>query len=372
MNIFNAQNERIKRQYYTYLEQSDGKLPVTVDQVAAAIADFEKSIGFKEFKAFNVQHAIDYKANLLLQKSLSTGNPLSISTVHARLMALKKFVQWLWGQPGYKSRIRLQDWNYFNLTNNDTRKAHAVRERDVPTMEQIRQALGSMPTSSEFQMRDKAIFAAAILTGARDGALATFSIKHVDLEKRLVHQDGREVRTKNAKTFTSSFFPVGDDIENVVMDWIRFLVTEKGFGPSDPLFPPTQIKRGASGGFEAVGFKREHWKDAGHIRKVFKQAFEGAGLPYFNPHSIRKTLVLYGATLRLDQDEVKAWSQNMGHDHVATTFNSYGKISHERQTQIFDRLRMTTVKSELATRERSDEEIALAYLTKIVEKGNFH
>jgi hypothetical protein len=33
-------------------------------------------------------------------------------------------------------------------------------------------------------------------------------------------------------------------------------------------------------------------------------------------------------------EEFKAWSQNMGHDGVLTTFTSYGEVSRERQARI--------------------------------------
>jgi hypothetical protein len=33
-------------------------------------------------------------------------------------------------------------------------------------------------------------------------------------------------------------------------------------------------------------------------------------------------------------EEFKAWSQNMGHEGVLTTFTSYGEVSRERQARI--------------------------------------
>ena len=51
---------------------------------------------------------------------------------------------------------------------------------------------------------------------------------------------------------------------------------------------------GVSGGFESDGLDRKHWKNAAAIRKIFKAAFEQAGLPYFNPHSFRDTLAALG------------------------------------------------------------------------------
>ena len=43
--------------------------------------------------------------------------------------------------------------------------------------------------------------------------------------------------------------------------------------------------------FEAQGLKRAHWSNANPIRTIFKETFIQAGLPYFNPHSFRNTLV---------------------------------------------------------------------------------
>jgi integrase len=58
------------------------------------------------------------------------------------------------------------------------------------------------------------------------------------------------------------------------------------------------------------------------------------GLPYFNPHSFRKTLALLGGRICKTPEEYKAWSQNLGHDHVLTTFSSYGDVSSYRQAEI--------------------------------------
>jgi len=57
-------------------------------------------------------------------------------------------------------------------------------------------------------------------------------------------------------------------------------------------------------------------------------------LPYFNPHSFRKTLVLLGQRTCRTPEEFKAWSQNLGHDSVLTTFCSYGTLDAHRQAEI--------------------------------------
>ena len=61
-----------------------------------------------------------------------------------------------------------------------------------------------------------------------------------------------------------------------------------------------------NGQFSTGGLKREHWKTARSIGRVFRLAFEAAGLPYFNPHSFRKTLARVGEDLRTTAKEFKA------------------------------------------------------------------
>ena len=108
----------------------------------------------------------------------------------------------------------------FQPSANDERIAKAAREKPVATVEQIRRVLSSMPTGTDVEKRDRALIAFTLLTGARDNAIASMSLKHVDLARRTVFQDARDVRTKNRKTFTTWFFPVGTDVEAIVVDWI--------------------------------------------------------------------------------------------------------------------------------------------------------
>jgi integrase len=106
-------------------------------------------------------------------------------------------------------------------------------------------------------------------------------------------------------------------------------------GLDDPLFPATKIVVGDTRHFEAAGLDRKHWSSAGPIRKIFKDAFAAAGLPYFNPHSFRKTLALLGGQICKSPEYYKAWSQNLGHENVLTTFSSYGDVARHRQAEIF-------------------------------------
>jgi integrase len=338
MKKHHPENERMKRAYFAYLEEARRMSPQSVDQVAAAIAGFEVSTGQKCFRTFHVEQARAFKRKLLEATNPETGKPLAKATIHARLMTLKNFFQWLAGRPGYR-RITYSDAEYFNPSANDSRVATARRERPIPSIEQIRHVLSCMPYATAIEKRDRALVAFTLISGARDNAIASLSLKHVDPLTRSVFQDARDVRTKNRKTFTSWFFPVGNDLEAIVTDWIAYLTGELLFGPADPLFPATLVSLSEDGAFKATGIERRHWKTAAPVRQIFRDAFTRAGLPYFNPHSFRHTLAMLGEQLCTTPETFAAWSQNLGHENVSTTLTSYGKVPSHRQAKIIGDLR---------------------------------
>lgn len=339
MPTHNAQNERIKRQYFAYLKEARRHGEQTIDALAKALNRFEVYTKFRDFKKFHFEQAIGFKKHLADQRTKQTGTKLSKATLNGTLAHLKRFFQWLAGQPGYKSRISYSDADYFNLSEKDMRVATAHRDQKCPTLEQVKHAIAQMPEGTEIERRNKALMAFTILTGARDSAIASMKLKHVDLSSNSVYQDAREVKTKFSKTFTTYFFPVGEEVLDIVQSWVQYLREEKLWGNDDPLFPATRVEPGPSMQFEAVGLDRKHWSNATAIRTIFRGAFTQAGLDYFNPHSFRNTLVQLGETLCKSPEEFKAWSENLGHEKVLTTFFSYGEVGTRRKGEIMKALR---------------------------------
>jgi site-specific recombinase XerD len=159
MTKHNPENERIKRQYFAYLKEAKRHSEPTVDAAAKALHRFEEYTRFQNFKVFHTQKAIAFKNYLAEQKGLRSGEKLSKATLYATLMQLKRFFQWLASQPGYKSRIQYSDAEYFNLSDKETRIATAQREPRVPTLEQIKHVLKTMPTGTEIERRNRALVA---------------------------------------------------------------------------------------------------------------------------------------------------------------------------------------------------------------------
>ena len=360
----NPDNERIKHKYFSFLKDAMRQSEPTIDGVAKALARFEDYNKYLDFKTFRHEQASGFKKHLIEQKNQRKDIKLSKSTLHTTFAHLKRFFEWLAREQGYKSRIRYSDAQYFNTSSKDMQVATARRTQKAPTLEQIKHVINLMPINTEIEQRNRALIAFTLLTGARDGAIASVKLKHINLDEDYFFQDARDVKTKFSKTFMTFFFPVGDEIKQIVVDWIAFIKTEKLWGNDDPLFPMTNISIGASQQFEVNGLKREHWSSASPIRTVFKEAFAKADLPYFNPHSFRNTLVQLGQSKCKTPEAFKAWSQNLGHEGVLTTLYSYGEVSMQRQAEILNKLGHPEQNKQLI-----DNDLADAIVQKLMSKG---
>ncbi|HYU45925.1 MAG TPA: hypothetical protein VEK84_07075 [Terriglobales bacterium] len=61
--------------------------------------------GNRDFRKFHVEQAVAFRRQLSEATNTATGKPLSQATLLQTLNALRAFVLWLAGQPGYRSRI---------------------------------------------------------------------------------------------------------------------------------------------------------------------------------------------------------------------------------------------------------------------------
>ena len=330
----NAANERIKRDYFHFLAEAKGRDSATIDRVAKSLARFEDSTGHKDFKRFHREQAMAFKRRLGGQVNARTSEKLSKATVHSTLREVKTFFEWLAREPGYRSHISFPDADYLSPNEKDVAIARARRERPFPSLEQVEAVLAAMPAANALERRDRALVAFTTITGARVDALRTFRLGNVNLTQGFVEQDARTVATKFAKTFRTYFMPVSDQAMAIVADWVRELRENHLRADGEALFPGTAMGLGEAGGFQPQGLARTGWNSTGPIREVFRRAFASAGLDYFNPHSFRFMLVHHAMKLPLSQLEMRAWSLNLGHTDMMTTFVSYGRMSVQRQGEL--------------------------------------
>jgi len=187
--MHNPENERIKRAYFIYLKEARRLGEHSIDSAAAALARFEEYTKYRDFKRFHIQQAIGFKSRLSEHVSPRTGQRLSRGTVFSTLSALRAFLHWLSTQHGYRSHLSSADAEYFALSDKEAKIAKAIAERPVPSVDQIRHVLQNMPTTTDIELRNRAVVALILLTGARDGAVASLKRKHVDVVEGKVVQD---------------------------------------------------------------------------------------------------------------------------------------------------------------------------------------
>jgi len=225
---YNPNNERVKREYYEFQKEANRKSDSTINNIRKAIDRYELFIDFADFRGFRKQKAVAFKKNLNRTKARDSQKPLSKATISSTLRHLKDFFKWLAYQKGFK-KIDIREIEYFNLSEKESREARGKNIKTYPSLEQIRAVLGSMPSDSDLNLRNRALIAFTALTGLRDGAIASLKLTHIKLRQELVEQKPGEVKTKFSKTIYTHFFPVGEDIREIVIDWIKFLREEKLF-----------------------------------------------------------------------------------------------------------------------------------------------
>ncbi|MFZ3585350.1 site-specific integrase [Loktanella sp. DJP18] len=242
----------------------------SIDKARAAIRRFEESTKFKPFKKFHRQLAADFKVYLDKQRNAKTGKLLGISTVDATLRLVKGFFHWLVSRAGFKRVLTYADVEYFNNTRKAGRVAHTQREIPYPSMQQAAHAFQAMPFETAFQKRDKALFAFFMLTGARDGAVASLKLKHVNVDLGHVFQDAREVKTKAAKTIMCQFFPVDQAYRNCFAAYVSYLRDVELLGPEGALFPKALVGVVPGQGFANLGLARTGFANASKLNAIIK------------------------------------------------------------------------------------------------------
>lgn len=76
------------------------------------------------------------------------------------------------------------------------------------------------------------------------------------------------MQTKFSKTFSTFFFLVGEEIQEIVEEWVSYLRDVRLWDNDDPLFPSILIEVGAFHQIEAAGLDRTHWSTATPIRTI--------------------------------------------------------------------------------------------------------
>lgn len=344
-----SRNDRLLMQWLGHAGRYD---PKTVTAHLASIRAFEAFVGGKSFAILTVQDAENWRSTMIATE----GGGLSRGTLRHRASHLRLFFGWLGKQTGYRNLAALEAC--FDLPRRFQAKA-IPQPRAWPEMEEAVAMLKAMPADTLIDQRARAIFALAFLTGFRADALITVRLRHIDLKGRKAIHDGKEMRTKNGKSFVVHWFPRTDAFAAAVEDWVG-QVTNMGLRPNDALFPEIRMLQQAADPERRDAI--EPMQSISAVTDAFRLASRGATQDY-SPHSARHTLAHLGDQLCRTGEQRKAWSLNLGHSSEAITWAHYGKISDTRRDEVFEAF------DEEAPATSTEAELMLAYHEHCLMRG---
>ena len=330
MTKSNHQNEKIKRKYYDFLKESQGYSDSTISAIKKSIYRYEEFSDFEDFAKFNQTRATDLKKWLENKKDPRTDEQISLSTVYHYIRHLKDFFKWLAYQAGYKSKICLTDVEYLRLPKEKARIAIASRRESYPTLEQVKKVIDSIKIHSELDLRDRALIAFTLLSGMRDSAIVSLPIGCFYENNLQIDQNPKlGVKTKFSKTIRSYLFRFDENMLKYFLDWVAYLKQEKLFGNADPIFPRNKVENIENAKlFVSNSIEPKFWQSVTSMRDIFRKRFKDAGIEYFPPHALRHLAVRLATEKCRNGQEIKAVSQNFGHENVGTTMTTYGTINN--------------------------------------------
>lgn len=340
MSKYKAKNEKVKRNYFKFLQEAEGYSVKTIESIEKSLWDFEMFTKDDDYANFNAKTAQEFKKWLSVKKT-KKGEVINLSTQHQRLRLIKKFFVWLSGQNGYKSKVSSYDASYLRMDKRLAKIATSPKVEDYPTLEHIKKLCESIEINTEIDQRDRALIAFTLLSGMRDKAIITLPLGCFNENTYEIRQDPNYgVETKFSKQIQSTLFQFDAVLISYVVEWAKYLKEVKMFNNADPLFPSTKVEQMSETEyiFEVKGVEPIYWKSTSTIRKIFEERAKKADLPYYSPHKFRHTATREATDSCKNAEQIKAVSQNLGHEHVSTTLSTYGRLHNNRVIEVISDL----------------------------------
>lgn len=359
----NVGNEKIKNKYYEYLKEAKSYSDLTIEAIKKSIYRYEDFTDFEDFAKFNKAKAVAFKEWLENREAPGRKKKISASTYYHYLRHLKAFFEWFVYKSNFKNKIKNDYIEYLTVSKQIKKIANSTRVIKFPSIDQAKTIINSIEIKNEIDMRDKALLSFALLTGMRDFALATIPIGCFDDKKLIVYQNpAKGVKTKFSKTITTNLFRIDDNLLKYILEWVDYLKNERKFRDSDPLFPKNnlEISKG-SDMFISNTVKPEFWASGNSIRNIFKKRCKEAKEQYFYPHSFRHAALYVAIANSRNGEEIKAVSQNVGHEHVYTTMSTYARMSDEQVNNVISNMRFSRPKN------TESKEVLIGKLETIVQ-----
>lgn len=351
------ENDRIIHAWLQFAGRYDAK---TISAKLGFIREFETFFQGKSFQKIRTEDVSAFRESLKVSIESDRDNRRSVSTVRHCASHLKSFFEWLIHQKGYDHLNRSLP-GHFVLPKKFDAKNLSDDKKIVPTDEEVVAMIEEMPVDSIKARRDRAMVATSFVGGLRADTITSLKVKHLNVSRRIITQDGQVSRTKNSKSLLTNFFPLPSIFSDVLEDWHNE-VTGLGFLEDDALFPA-----------EADLKPRHSLRKSGYIPVMtsihaVSEAFRSASEPlgkHFTPHSAKHYIGLLGLRLCKTLEQEAAWSANMAHSDLETTRRYYQKLSQDQIDSVFEIFEQTSG-SEVAPEEMM---LMLRYHEHLLMKG---
>ena len=323
----------MKRQFSKWVTSAGRCCESTADNIEKVILLYEDFTKQADFATYKPDKAIEFKK--WLKKKKFRNKTISLTTYHSYLRNLYKFFDWLSWQAGYKSKITPDLVEYLRISFKEEKIATQQTPRNYPPLEYVLKLADSIKINSEIDLRDRALISFTLLSGMRDKAIATLPVGCFEEVKLIINQNPKiGVETKFSKYITSMLFKFDNKLFKYFIEWVKHLKT-KCFGSQDPLFPRSKPQQRDGLSFEpSTEVKPTFWQGTGSIREIFRNRSEKANLPYYPPHTYRHLAIDLALKGYRTGEQIKAISQNFGHEHIATTLSSYANYEPDRLSEI--------------------------------------
>ena len=116
----------------------------------------------------------------------------------------------------------------------------------------------------------------------------------------------------------------------IIRNWVSYLKTEYHFSDKDPLFP--NIKNYAGG----ITLDKKFTLTENSVNKMLEKRCKKAGIPKYHPHAFRHFSTYCCNERAFNGLQMKACSQNMGHEHISTTLEKYANKPAEEYIVIIE------------------------------------
>ena len=332
---FNPSNERIIKKYLEHLRLTSGSDKKTLYALHKSIRSFEVLTDFANLDRFNSVIAKQFMNALRNMTELSESYLFRITT------DMKKFIHWLANEPEGK-RVKYNDADYLNLTNNEIHAARATGYKPSHDYATLLEVAHKMPKDTVVDKRNRALVSLQILGSFRASELVNFRMDTIvfDSKNNVFFADinPRKIKgIKFRKERQATLFNHEELLENIIK-WHDYLQTEWNFDKVDPLFPSISSTFNKNMMFEQAIRRRAI--SANTLRDIFKTAFINAGQQPLSVHSIRRTRARFMESITHD-DRIVALKQDFGHSHIGTTRENYGNISEDRQRALMAKIDIT-------------------------------